>query len=249
MKTSIASLAAAGSRPTARAILGISLCALSAVALTGCKTLDEPGRHTAGFTLIDPSQRNPIMVSEKPVTMNLRVSRNAQGLTPAQRSDVIAFVQRFRASDAGNSKLVIGVPAGSPNDVAAMRVVSEMRYIINEVGFADNVIVVQPYQGGPDTSAPIRFSYMRYVAEGPECGLWPTNLAREPRNLNYPNFGCAQQNNLAAVVANPADLVVPRTMDPADGERRAIVFDKYRQGQPTLSERTADERATVKGVN
>ena len=51
------------------------------------------------------------------------------------------------------------------------------------------------------------------------------------------------------MIANPADLVAPRTMDPADQERRSIVFDKYRQGQPTLSDRAPDERSTVKSSN
>ena len=65
----------------------------------------------------------------------------------------------------------------------------------------------------------------------PNAAHWPTNLADDPRNLPYPNFGCAQQRNLAAQVANPADLLGPRTMEPADAERRDVVLDKYRQGQ------------------
>ena len=247
MKTSIASLAATGSRPTiASLMLAASLCAL---ALTGCKTLDDSSAHTAGYTLIDPNQRNPIMVSQKPATMSVRVPRGSLGLSPSQRGEIVAFVQRFRTTDAGNGKLVIAVPSGSPNETSAMRAVEEMRRIINDGGFADNIIVVQPYHGGPDGGAPIRFSYMRYVAEGPQCGRWPTNLARDDRNLNYPNFGCAQQNNLAAMVANPADLVTPRTMDPADAERRLIVFEKWRKGLPTLSDRAPDERATARVAN
>jgi len=43
----------------------------------------------------------------------------------------------------------------------------------------------------------MRLSYLRYVAEGPECGRWTTNLAEDPRHLPYPNFG-AQQRKLAA---------------------------------------------------
>ena len=60
---------------------------------------------------------------------------------------------------------------------------------------------------------------------------------------------CAQQRNLAAQIANPADLLGPRTVDPADAERRAVVFDKYRQGRPTGAEKGTDERVQVKGAN
>ena len=70
-------------------------------------------------------------------------------------------------------------------------------------------------------------------------------LPRTTRNLPYPNFGCAQQRNLAALIANPADLLGPRTMEPADPERRAVVFDKYRQGEATGAEKSQDERIQV----
>ena len=101
----------------------------------------------------------------------------------------------------------------------------------------------------PDGGAPVRLSYLRYVAEGPECRDWTTNLAEEPRNLPYPSFGCAQQRNLAAQIENPADLLGPRSMDPADQERRAVVFDRYRQGRSTPTEKSQDERIQVKTSN
>ena len=43
----------------------------------------DPGAHVAGWTLIDPTQRHPIMVSQQPATLNVRVARGSQGLTPA----------------------------------------------------------------------------------------------------------------------------------------------------------------------
>jgi pilus assembly protein CpaD len=222
------------------------LCAsLLAAPLAGCKTLGEPGAHVAGFALVDPSQRHPIMVSQQPATTSIRVARGSQGLTPAQKSQVAQFLQRYRATDAGNSKLVIHVPSGSPNESAAVHAVADVRRLISDYGFAESNVAIEPYHDRLDAGAPIRLSYLRFVAEPPECGQWPTNLADDRRNLPHPNFGCAQQHNLAAQIANPADLLGPRTMDPADQERRAVVFDKYRQGGFTRSERADDE--TVQG--
>jgi pilus assembly protein CpaD len=74
-------------------------------------------------------------------------------------------------------------------------------------------------------------------------------MAEDYRNLPYPNFGCAQQRNLAAQIANPADLLGPRTTETADAERRAVVFDKYRQGRVTGAEKSTDERIQVKTAN
>jgi pilus assembly protein CpaD len=228
----------AGPRRAARC--AFALAAVMALGLSGCKTLEEPGNHYAGHTLIDPKEVHPILVSQEPATMSLTVAPGSRGLTPGQQAQVEDFLRHFRAADAGNSKLVIAVPNGGPNEVSAMRAAGQLNGLVKEAGFAENAIEVRPYPAGRG-NAPIRFSYMRYVAQAPHCGEWPTNLAQENRNLNYHNFGCAQQRNLAAMVANPADLVTPRSMDPADAERRALVFDKYRQGKSPASEKGSDD--------
>jgi pilus assembly protein CpaD len=221
--------------------------ALATAALAGCGQTHEPGAYVAGWSLVDSAQRHPILVSQQPATMSIHVASGAPGLSPAQAAKVSDFLARYRGRDSGNSKLVIAVPTGSPNEGAAMRAVAHMRQLISEYGFSDSDIAMQPYNGGRHASAPIRFAYLRYVAEGPECGRWPTNLAEEPRNLPFPNFGCATQHNLAAHIANPADLLGPRTMTPADGERRNQVMERYREGRTTVSDKGGDESARVKG--
>ena len=125
--------------------------------------------------------------------------------------------------------------------------------MISGYGFAESNVAIEPYHERRDASAPIRLSYLRYVAEAPECGQWPTNLAEDYRNLPYPNLGCAQQHNLAAQIANPADLLGPRTMDPADAgaprRRPRQVPSRRRDGlgreAPTSACRS---RATNRGV-
>jgi len=246
MTSPIAPRAASGFKPVASSLIVASLLALG---VTGCKTIEEPGAHVAGWTLIDPSQRHPIMVSQQPASMLVRIARGSHGLAPGQKAQVATFLDRYRASDAGNSKLVIAVPSGSPNESAAMYAVGDIRRLISSFGFPDSAVVIEPYHERRDAGAPIRLSYLRYVAEAPQCGRWSTNLAEDYRNLPFPNFGCAQQRNLAAQIANPADLLGPRTMDPADSEHRTIQYDKYRQGKPTGSEKSSDERVQVKGAN
>lgn len=236
--------AVSGLKPVAARLMLISLVA---GALVGCRTADETGAHVAGWTLVDSSQRHPILVSQQPATLTIRVQSGSQGLSPNQVAQIADFLERYRRMDSGNSKLVIAVPSGSPNEGASMRAVGTMREMIREYGFSESTVAMQAYNGGRDSSAPIRLAYLRYVAEGPECGHWPTNLANEPRNLPYPNFGCAQQHNLAAQIANPADLLGPRTTAPADADRRAVVLDRYRQGKTTGAEKGSDERVQVKG--
>ncbi len=52
-------------------------------------------------------------------------------------------------------------------------------------------ISVEAYNAEGTGDPPIRVSYMRYIAEPPQCGDWSTNLAYDPMNLPYPNLGCA----------------------------------------------------------
>jgi pilus assembly protein CpaD len=68
-----------------------------------------------------------------------------------------------------------------------------------------------------------------------ECGDWSDNLSETSTNQNYTNFGCSQQHNLAAMVANPSDFETPRTETSASATRRAKVFEKYIAGEDTNS--------------
>jgi pilus assembly protein CpaD len=228
--------------PTGRNLM--IACALT-LALPGCKTDDNRGQ-VAGWALVDPAQRHPIIVSQQPQTMSLRVPRGSSGLVPQQRAELLAFADRSRASDAGNSRLIIAAPSGSANEMAAMHSVEEIRTLLSERGFAESSIQVEAYaQEGGSQEPPVKVSFMRYVAEGPECGQWPENVAYNPNNLPHPNMGCANQRNLAAMVANPADLLGPRTQTARSAERHDIMMDKYIKGETSNSTKSEDEKVNT----
>lgn len=219
--------------------------AVAALTLAGCKHAGQ-GAQVAGWSLVDPQQRHPIMVSQEPSVLSIHVARGSDGLNPHQRAEVIEFARRFRASDAGNSRLVVSVPSGSGNEVAAMGAADDIRQLLIDGGFAESTVVVEGYHSGGG-SPPVRISYMRYVATGPDCGHdWSENLARDSRNVGYPNFGCANQKNLAAMIINPGDLLGPRTMGERYSDRRDAVMNAWVQGRTTGSEKSEDERVNVK---
>jgi pilus assembly protein CpaD len=213
-------------------IAKIVALALLPAAMGGCQH-DQAGAQVAGWTLIDPAERHPILVSQQPANLSLRVASGSQGLTPVQRARVMEFVSRSKSGDAGNSRFVISAPGGSANESAAMDAAEEVRRLMLEGGYSETSIAVEPYQANGG-EAPLRVSYMRYVAEAPDCGQdWSQNLAANYQNTPYPNFGCASQRNLAVTVANPADLLGPRTMTPRDSTRRDVAYGKYINGEQT----------------
>ncbi len=241
------------SRGTPLAGLAVSLLKVVAVSaalfsVTACRTFEENNKIT-GWTIVDPEQRHPIMVSQQPSKLVLKVARNSYGLSPEQRAKLYNFATEYRANYSSNSKLVIHAPSGGPNEVAAMQAVAEIRHLLREAGFDESLVTIEAYSDESDPQPPVRVSFLRYVAEGPECGNWPTNLARQTDGLNYANFGCTQQKNLAAMVANPADLLGPRGSTSRDGSRRDIVWEKYRKGESTGAQKSQDEKVRVKGAD
>jgi pilus assembly protein CpaD len=214
--------------------LGAKLLAasLATLAMAGCKTTDDPAR-VAGWTLIDSAQRHPILVSQEPTTHLIRMGRGSHGLSSAQRAQLLDFIAHFRATDAGNSRLIVAVPSGGANEVSAMYAVGEIRSMLTDQGFGEASISVEAFSAEGTVDPPIRVSYMRYVAEPPQCGDWSTNLAYDPMNLPYPNLGCANQRNLAVQIANPADLLGPRSETARASDRRDQVWNKYVKGAAT----------------
>ena len=237
----VATSTLSGVRSIAKTVLFGSVLALT---LAGCKHGEE-NAQVAGWTLIDPAQRHPILVSQQPQNMSVRIARGSQGLSPQQRAELLGFAGRSRASDAGNSKLIISAPSGGANEVSAMRAVQEIRQLLSDNGFAESSIAVEAYSNDGDAQPPIRISYLRYIAEGPNCGSWTTNLASEPQNIPHPNMGCANQHNLAAMIANPADLLGPRSETDRSGERRDTVWDKYTKGESTGAQKSEEEKVKV----
>src|SRR5690349_18658216 len=95
-----------------RAFACMTLAAL-VLGVAGCRAIDEAGApQVAGWALVDASQRHPIIVSQQPQTMEIKISPSARGLSPRQRAEVLEFADRSRASDAGNSRLIIQAPGG-----------------------------------------------------------------------------------------------------------------------------------------
>ena len=231
---------------TGRAPMAMTAIVLAAVALGGCDGIlgGKEEFNTGSPIVLDATQRHPIIVSQQPRKLSLQVARGSAGLSPQQRASVVDFLTKFHAADSGNSKLVISVPSGSANEIAAMNAVADLRPLLNDRGFSESSVSIEPYHADGDPQPPLRISYLRFAAEGPECGKWSGNLAETSRNLNYENYGCSQQRNLAAMVSNPADLLGPRTMTPSSAERRDVTWGKYVKGDSSGTDRSGDERVT-----
>lgn len=188
---------------------------------------------------LDVSLRYPISVAPEMRTLRLPYGGPGAGLDQNMRGQFQAFVGDYL--DHGNGMLSLAVPRG--RDAAARE-------------FADDAVamgvprsrILVGVDEAPERGAEVKFTYIRYVAQTKPCGDWSRNVAVTYANNPPPNFGCAMQQNIAAMVADPRDLVAPGAMAAEDAQRALTVLDKYRKGESTPAQKTDDQSGAVSNV-
>jgi pilus assembly protein CpaD len=229
-------------KKSALRILGL-LPLAATLALAGCGGFN--GAHEA---LYDANYTHPISVQPDVPTLTIAASRAVAGLTDEDRRSISGFAAAYK--ERGHGPLTVSTPSGSANTSAAMNVLVDVRDVLAEAGVPSDRISYTPYRASSASNdAPVILSYKRFVATARPCGDWSSDLAYDPTNSTPPNYGCATQNNMAAMVADPADLIVPRTMTASDAQRRETVIDKYRKGEITATARDDHDSAAVSEVN
>ena len=126
-----------------------------------------------------------------------------------------------------------------------MSAVFEIRELLIANGFQDSSIAVEAYHEDRDRN-PDPDLLLALRGGGAALRQLAINLAHDPENVAYPNFGCATQRNFAAQLANPGDLVQPRSETARASERRDTVWTKYVKGDTTISKKAADEKISTK---
>jgi pilus assembly protein CpaD len=200
---------------------------VAASLLSGCA--GWPGHSvTVGAVPDDYRTNHPIIVAEKERTVDLPVASGDRRLSISMRETVRGAAQSYNSSTSGAIRIM--VPVGSVNAGAASVLSTQVADVLRKEGVPGDRILSSPYHvSSPEDAAPIRIAFMAITASTGECGRWPEDmLANTTENKHWANFGCASQNNLAAQIANPGDLIAPRGMTPIDAERRSTVIEAYR---------------------
>lgn len=208
-----------------RQTLLISLAA--SALLAGCVGGPAEGPGPIPLT---PTQRFSLQV--EPGIERIALAVHDTGLSANQQNAVIDLANRFGQD--GAASILIEAPSGQ--DVVANDLAWRVKGVLEQIGVPAHQLQVVAYNA-PDPRAPVLVGYETLRARVPQCGREWGNLARTANNQTSANFGCAVTANLAAQIANPRDIVAPRTMTPVDGARRSVVIDKYRKGEPTAAVR------------
>jgi pilus assembly protein CpaD len=208
--------------------------ALAALALAACAAPENGPEDNLPL-----AERFPIAVEPHMEALRLAYDGQRGNLDEASRAELARFARDYLENGSGAIAI-----APSRRYPAATGYVTDR---LVEIGVPRNRIMIA---AAPSSNAgdDVNVSYIRYQAHAEACGDWSVNLGSTSANKVSPNLGCATQHNLAAMVADPRDLVSPKPMDPDDTKRRLTVLDKYRKGEVTTANKVQDQSGAVSDV-
>ena len=215
---------------------------LGVAGLSACRsTAAAPTAAQLGGTPLD---RHEIGVMPKTEFLEIRLNPQDTQLRQNDRNRIENFVRAY--TDSGHGPLVMSMPAEGANSQLAVQAVVEAREIAWSLGVEYEEISGNAYDAQSDRLAPLILAYQSYEAMAPQCdSLARYDMANVSSNNELPTFGCAVRKNMAAMIADPADLLGTHPLDQGDVVRRAVILEKFRNGEITGASKSSDESGTV----
>lgn len=199
---------------------------LATTTLSGCAMFGQRDHIEVGAIPDDYRTRHPIVIAETQKQLMVPVGNASRELSFAEKEVVLGFLSNYKSQ--GSGAIYVSTPAGAQNSGAAGNIANQVAQTASENGYAGRVMMSQYNAPSDQPTPPVIVSYGAMTASAGPCGKWPEDILPDSENKNYQNFGCAYQNNLAAMVANPMDLLGPRQTGPIDAADRDKVIGDYR---------------------
>jgi pilus assembly protein CpaD len=207
--------------------------ALAAIVMAGSCSVTDPN----SVVWEDGARNHPIMVEPSYRDLKVQFAGGTEGLSADDAVKFDSFLSDYRVH--GNGSLGISVPNG-PASRAAITYLGERAAA---TGISRDKILVST-RDVANGDGRVDVSYIAYTARTDACGDWSENDAFTLDNRTPKRFGCSVQQNIAAMVADPRDLLGPGAMGPVDTGRRAAVMDHYQKGEITQADKHTFDRAT-----
>ena len=214
-----------------RASISLTIASLAlALVLGGCASRDAPTGSIGAS--VDYRQRHPIVIGPAQRTLSIYPMRGPGGLDARQLEDVEDFIAQYRSS--GSGRMTLRLPQGA-NQRETSQSLGFLKKALVKNGIPANYLETSHYEPmDPAAIAPIKLGFSSIQAKlNSQCGLWTEDLASGSstngmNNRPYDQFGCTTQQNFAAQVDDPLDLVRPRRVTAADLAKRRKDIEQVR---------------------
>ena len=193
----------------------IAIVLLASAAVAGCAT-PQGDMPTRGLVAV-----NQPVVSRSDFAMD--VAAPGGGLSAAEVARLDAWF-RSLGLGYGDSIYVDGDYAGAARE--------DIARLAGRYGMM--VSAGAPVTAGGVQPGTVRVVVSRTRAGVPGCPNWSRPASPDPSNQQMPNFGCGVSSNIAAMVADPNDLLYGREAGPVvDAATAAKAVGSYRAQKPT----------------
>lgn len=168
----------------------------------------------------------------------IEVASGAQIIELPVGADMSAF-DAGKVSEIGRDFLKRGegdITVAYPKGKKSGPVIEETVRRLVAVGVPPRKILRGPYNPKIDGDRGVVVSFYGPAAATAKCPEYVGDPNLDQSNGTYLGFGCAYQQNVAAMLENPRDAVEPRPATPPSADRRRQVLGKYIAGEKTASE-------------
>jgi len=223
------------------ALVALSIAATSLLA--GCA--GDPANEARGPIAGTPLDRHQIDVQAGLEVLEIQLDAGGTRLPRADLNRIERFVAAYR--DRGHGKMRMAMPENAARPQLAVEAVKAARELAWEHGVAWEDIAGSAYDA-KGYQAPLIMSFDVYEAVAPDCkSLAEIDMSDVSRNGELENFGCSVRTNIAAMLADPGDLLGERELGPRNRGRVSVIMEAYRQGEATGAE-TGDSQVGLAEV-
>ncbi|MFP9231192.1 CpaD family pilus assembly lipoprotein [Pectobacterium cacticida] len=170
----------------------------------------------------DQPALQPIAVQPMSVSVSLRVASNGRGFQPESLKKLNTMLKDQGRLSAQTLTLI---PHSVNGEKMAERLATALR---NAGAKAQNVKQLRRATGGAQ-SGDVEVVSQALVVKTTRCAINDPNLLMVKPFEAVGYMGCATQNNLAMMVAEPRDLIQAKTLDGADGVAAVNSIERYQK--------------------
>lgn len=199
----------------------LTALALALIALAGCSDRKISDERMKRF-----NQPNVESISVKPssLAVNLQADRNGHGLD----ADSLAVLNKLLKQQGRLAKQTLTI---TPWTVRGEQIATRLASALQNAGADKSRIRVMTRVSGAGRSGDLQVQSQALAVSVPECQVNDPGLLMVKPFDAVGYLGCANQSNLAQMVADPRDLIQARSLDDADGVIMVNSIERYQQNE------------------
>ena len=190
---------------------------LMAIILSGCT---DRALNDIRMQRFDQPVVAPVTAKPSALSVNLQAASNGQGLKPASLSALNELLNK--QGRLGAQTLIL-----TPYSVRGEQLAGRLAKALQSAGASPKKIKIERRITSGSGQGDLQVISQAIAVQSSRCQINDPGLLMVKPYDSVGYLGCATQNNLAMMVAEPKDLIQARTLDGADGVAAVNAIERY----------------------